>query len=295
MVTVYISSIRADDEREADRLIELSKTRNKEEYTIVHEPAKADIILLTDIVFRDFGRQIMNNYLINKYPNKCFVIATKDNPINFFRGLYASAEKSLLDFRRIRTCAYNTYPFKNNSIQNDNEAEVPKKYLFSFVGANSHPVRKRILELKFKREDICIIDTSHSFNLWNERNTVGGQSEYVAALLSSKFSLCPRGAGASSIRLFESMKLGIAPVIISDEWIFPNGPDWRRFSIIIKYNQLHLIEDIVSDYENRWCEMGKLAKEAYNRYFDDSVYFDYLMDNCLAIQQNQLFPEGLYL
>jgi hypothetical protein len=34
---------------------------------------------------------------------------------------------------------------------------------------------------------------------------------YAELLIASKFVLCPRGNGASSIRLFESMQLGICP------------------------------------------------------------------------------------
>ena len=46
--------------------------------------------------------------------------------------------------------------------------------------------------------------------------------------------LCPRGQGTSSIRLFEAMRMGIAPVIISDKWIGPKGPEWESFAVFVK-------------------------------------------------------------
>ncbi len=36
----------------------------------------------------------------------------------------------------------------------------------------------------------------------------------------------PRGIGASSVRIFEAMRAGRAPVIISDDWIVPPVGDW---------------------------------------------------------------------
>ena len=36
------------------------------------------------------------------------------------------------------------------------------------------------------------------------------------------------------MRLFEAMRLGVAPIIASDDWVYPRGPDWSACSVVIK-------------------------------------------------------------
>src|SRR2546423_4170060 len=36
---------------------------------------------------------------------------------------------------------------------------------------------------------------------------------------ASKFILCSRGVGTSSVRLFDTMRMGRVPVILSDQWL----------------------------------------------------------------------------
>ena len=113
-------------------------------------------------------------------------------------------------------------------------------------------------------------------------------------LLRSKFSLCPRGAGTSSIRTFESMKLGIAPIIVSDNWRLPKGPMWNDFSIFIKEKNIRDLEKIVESHCDSYKEMGQKARKAFEEFFADDVYFNYVIDNCLDIMNKQLIPEVIY-
>jgi hypothetical protein len=56
----------------------------------------------------------------------------------------------------------------------------------------------------------------------------------------SKFVLCPRGYACSRWRLFETMMAGRVPVIISDQWVPPEGPAWERFSV--RVSQKHVAQ-----------------------------------------------------
>jgi hypothetical protein len=96
------------------------------------------------------------------------------------------------------------------------------------------------------------------------------------------------------MRLFESMLLGVAPVIISDGWVFPHGPQWSSFSIVIQQRHVREIERIVCSHEASYEEMGRLARKAYDKYFAEPAYFNYVVSNCLAICQGQSVPETLY-
>jgi hypothetical protein len=96
------------------------------------------------------------------------------------------------------------------------------------------------------------------------------------------------------MRLFEAMKLGVAPVIISDKWILPKGPDWHKFSLIIRERDIPNLESIVTQNECRYEEMGKAAREAYLSFFSPEVYFDYVVDRCIEIHNNQIIPEKVF-
>ena len=90
---------------------------------------------------------------------------------------------------------------------------IDRDYLFTIIGRASHPVRERIFALKPGRGVILIKDSS-SFRFWD--NTDPAERErrlglYFNMLRRSRFSLCLRRVGTGSIRVFESMRMGVAP------------------------------------------------------------------------------------
>ena len=95
------------------------------------------------------------------------------------------------------------------------------------------------------------------------------QEAYVKNIKESLFYLCPRGAGHASIRLYEVMELGVAPVIISDGWIPPKGPTWEEFAIFVKGREVNNLQAILESYEDRALEMGRKAQDAFYAYFAD--------------------------
>jgi rRNA-processing protein FCF1 len=96
------------------------------------------------------------------------------------------------------------------------------------------------------------------------------------------------------MRTFESMKLGVAPIIVTDDWILPKGPKWNDFSIFIKENNIRDLEKIAESHSDSYKEMGQKARKAFEEYFAEDVYFNYVIDNCLDIMSKQLIPEVIY-
>lgn len=275
--------------------------QSDKKYELVDDPGRADIILVGDVRSDNWGKKILQNDLINRYPNKCFSLSDLDRPLILNHGVYASGFHSLLSLGRVRTGSYALYSddYMNPYVRTHSPASaasIRKEYLFSFIGRDSHPVRKHIFNLKFHRPDIYIEDSS-VFNLWHTEDGQirrERQKHYYDILLRSKFSLCPRGDGTNSLRLFESMQLAVAPVIASDDWIFPNGPKWDEFSIRIKERQIGNVEKIVASYESRYEEMGRLARKAYESFFSEPASFNYVVENCIDIRNRQKIPEALY-
>lgn len=267
-------------------------------YLLTDNPEIADIILLCDLRFDNYYQIISENEILKKYINKCFLLSNFANPITYIRGLYTNAERSFFNFGRIHSCSYTAFyeAFKNTFIFNhEPNMAQNKKYFFSFVGRNCHISRDKIFGMDFTRKDLFFEETSKTYDLYQrDLKDLTMEKKFYESLLGSKFSLCPRGWGANSYRLFESMMLGVSPIIISDEWVLPKGPRWEDFSIFIKVRDLASLEQIVSRYEDKYIEMGQAARQAYLQYFDEKVYFNYVIENCLQIRSNQLIPESFY-
>ncbi|MBA2269339.1 MAG: exostosin family protein [Chthoniobacterales bacterium] len=92
-------------------------------------------------------------------------------------------------------------------------------------------VRRDLMTLKHPRG--FIQDTSAEFarvlqRAMNAAERRDYHRRYADITKASKFVLCPRGLSVSSIRLFETMKMGRVPVILSDGWVEPPGPAWAN-------------------------------------------------------------------
>jgi hypothetical protein len=111
------------------------------------------------------------------------------------------------------------------------------------------------------------------------------RTHYGDILARSKFVLCPRGYACSSWRLFESMKAGRVPVIISDQWVPPAGPTWESFSIRVRQNHVLQIPEILERHEPNAAIMGRLARKAWEEWFSQEVTFHRIVEWCLHLKQ----------
>nr|WP_255550888.1 exostosin family protein [Granulicella sp. dw_53] len=171
----------------------------------------------------------------------------------------------------------------------------PKELLFCFRGRRDCRVRTNILSFPYKRPDVEVMETT-GFMHWQD-GLVGmarSQKDYADALAKSHFALCPRGMGFGSIRLFEVMEMGIAPVLLADHYALPPGPDWSSFLLHIpedKFAQLpELLEAHVSESEER----GRKAREAWERFFAPELVFDRMIEQMCNIRRDRVIPERLY-
>lgn len=85
---------------------------------------------------------------------------------------------------------------------------VKQDLLASFIGRETHPLRKKVLALDGK-EGYYISQKPHNM------------SDYTWYMARSKFTLAPRGFGPTSFRLCEAIQAGSIPVYISDKHILP--------------------------------------------------------------------------
>jgi len=250
--------------------------------TVVDDPRDANFIIIAETGY--FGLSDLSaalhrsNIFRGKY---VLMINNTDWPYPVFDGFYPSLTKR---------CS-GAYPWAFHLAQAPNvciekEQANRRKYLYSFVGrASTHNVRKRLLALD--RADCPCIDID---NIPKRLGTFDNDITYAEIMYNSHFVLCPRGFGASSIRLFEVMRAGRVPVIISDKWTAPPVGDWNSFSIKIGENDIHNIPFILASRKHFAGELGRIARETYTTYFSSEVYLEVLIT--FYLQRARLFSRN---
>jgi len=152
-----------------------------------------------------------------------------------------------------------------------------KQYIFSFLGSTqTHHTRKQLTQTF---PDFCF-DSGQFWGL--NSNSKEFKEKYVNLLGDTKFSLCPRGTGISSVRLFESMAMNSIPVIISDGYKKPlsNKLDWDSFSITIPENQVgNLLDILMNISEEKIIKMQKKLKKIYEYYFCNKNLSQTILEN----------------
>jgi hypothetical protein len=168
--------------------------------------------------------------------------------------------------------------------------------LFSFAGRASHRVRRQLFAHNFDRADVLLEDTS-SYNHFagqTEKYRVRARRPYWEMASRSKYALCPRGAGTSTVRIFEMMEACIAPVIVADDWLPPLGPAWEEFALFVPEREISSIYEKVKAHEDEFARRGLLARQAWEQYFSPENYWSFILRSIRRIQENQKYPELLY-
>lgn len=257
----------------------------------VADPADADVILFVDLTLRvtcgDWRLKALHeNELVRKYPQKIMVFDESDDPWPQLPGVYVNLPKSIFDASRQRAGAYSGLL---NELVSDG-TEVEPDLLFSFVGSRSHEARNAIFELNHPR---AVIDRNH-LNMFTSEpgdEMVERKRQFAQITARSKFVLCPRGIGTSSIRMFECLCAGRVPVIVSDDWVAPVGPRWDDFSLRIRENEIARLPQFLEENEPRFESMSAAARTAYSEWFAPDIWWHRLGELCAELLNAPHEPE----
>lgn len=281
---VFVTSAYADPEPVGTFLKFAHQDRVKT-HTLVDDPAEADIILFIEhshYVADYFFSQLRNHPLVKKYPGKVFMYNPHDRPWYVLPGLYMCMPKQRFSGAHMAAGAYieTINPYITCSFGQEPEL------LFSFYGATTSAPRLEVAKLTHPRGEIIISNVL----MYVDNRPEDLQTYYAALLTNSKFVLCPAGAGPSSIRLFEVMKAGRVPVIISDNLVYPKGPAWDKFAVIVPEDRIADIPAILERQEPLWPEKSRLARLAWEEFFAPDTLFNYYVDSILALDANSTIP-----
>jgi hypothetical protein len=275
MKIYFTTTAKGQHPHAAPHLIELGEKALQSEfnsrYSLSDNPEDADLIVYVEpwyIKSREYVNTLLSEDLIVRHPNRCFAIDCADTCWGLMPGVYAGLRALQVDRKRFRSGGYLTEYNPISSQVYQEKKDINPKLLFSFRGHASSPVRLKIFEANFSKEDVSIQRTYE----WCNHSHVQKRL-YLEEIINSKFVLCPGGNCPCSIRLFEVMKMGRAPVILSDDWVSPDGPQWLDFSIRISESRIDELPEIIKSYESKAFIMGKLAREAWENWFSPDVIY----------------------
>lgn len=257
-------------------------------HQLADDPDEADVILFAEHHPADdpYFFKILKSPVYKRYKQKCYLYHDSDFSITLLPTICPSVKKSNYNPLFEHPSGY-VVQIETNPYLRENDVTVEKKYLYSFMGAvRNNPARKRLFDIDYK--DAYMLDTTskNSWELSGEEREEYSRN-YARVSSESKFILCPGGIGPNSYRLYECLKMGIPPVIISDEWVPTPGPDWNTFSITIAEKDILAIPRILEEKEPECEAMGKKAREIWLQYFAKPNQFHYLMEAVQTLHTNR--------
>jgi hypothetical protein len=143
-------------------------------------------------------------------------------------------------------------------------------------GKIAYDLRMNMLECLVNKPNYVLKPRQWSAKIENDR-----QDLFLDITSRSKFTLCPRGYGTTSFRLYEAMQLRSIPVYIYHEtpYIpFSDQLDWNKLAVLINSNDMSNIDDILNDIsDEKYNEMLDYTQSIYSKYFT----LDGMCDNIL--------------
>ena len=249
-------------------------------HELVEDPGEADLILL-------LGEWVLNipmlleNPHFRKYRPRCAAYYDGGHYLPIVPGVFDSVVRGMhsrMGLAKTSCYAPSFGSYKNHGLESMANERLPKRWLFTFKGGSTSLLRKRLYRIDFKRSDVAIEDTSHYLH-WTppSESKLEGQKAYARMMLESHFALCPRGHGVGTIRFFEAMQMGIAPVLIADDYVLPEGPDWDSFLIRVPESHIRQLPQILEKRVGESEELSRRARQTWEKWFSESEAFNHII------------------
>jgi hypothetical protein len=150
-------------------------------------------------------------------------------------------------------------PIPTNKVQE-------KKYLASFVGSLTHPLRQLLLQKHSNNSSFYF-----SCKQWTPEVSKKNVDDFFDITSQSYFSFAPRGYGKTSYRLYEIMQLGVVPIYLSDQFWLPwkDEIDWKSICIFVNEKNIDNIDIILKKelYSKEYYKKVEIINKIYDQYF----------------------------
>lgn len=245
---------------------ELRQHGASSDFVLEDNPGRADlIILLQSAQYKtaEYVHVLENDPLVRDHAERVFVIDYDDHPEGMLAGLYTSIEPPFFrpELHRSWPILFMNNPFVYN-LGREQISRVNPKRLFSFVGAPSHEVRKRLLNLFSTPSSEYHVELTTK---WYNHND-GDRSRFIALTLDSLFCLCPRGYAAYTNRIPEVMAMGRVPVVIADNWVPFSFLEVTPYYVRVAEKDIGRLPEILSGLRTEAGQMGRCARHLWEKY-----------------------------
>lgn len=134
---------------------------------------------------------------------------------------------------------------------------INKDIFCSFVGADTHPIRRELIKEFEGKPDCYVTFKKHKME------------DYCKILARSVFALCPRGYGKNSFRCQEGMHYGCIPIYVSTpgEFILPYSMDFDFFGTMIEAGGIPGLYDKLKSIPSELIDVRKSSISEYYRKF----------------------------
>jgi hypothetical protein len=217
-------------------------------------------IFWTNIYITNTNRNLIQPYLNALPAGKYFTVSQHDDAVTEI------LPKNTLSFEAGGNKNGIPIPLICSSINTDNSSPIAKDIFCSFVGSIlSGSLRHKLYNIFSNDSDFYFSPQDWTTNVQQTR-----LEHFIKTTKRSKFTLCPRGYGAQSFRVYETLQLNSIPVIIYDkEWLpFNDEVDWSTFSVLVHESEMYLLkEKLLQISDTSFYEMVQKGQKIYKDYF----------------------------
>jgi hypothetical protein len=222
-------------------------------------------IFWTNIYLRNIPSNIIQSY-IDHLPNntKYFTVSQFDD------GIKEDLPPNTINFVAGGNMDGIPIPLICSPIPQQLLAETDKDIFCSFVGTY---VNSEQYKVRFDLYNNFSDNSNYYFSKprhWDRRIAEDKFQEFINITKRSIFTLCPRGYGKQSFRLYEAIQLNSIPVFVYDDEFLPfkEKIDWSSFCVLVSVKDIPNLDIILNSISTvKQQEMLIKGKEIYNEYF----------------------------
>ena len=145
---------------------------------------------------------------------------------------------------------------------------IKKNILCSFMGRfDTHPCREQMRKILTNKKDF-VLSKSTNYTTYNK------------ILSQSVFSLCPRGFGYTSFRIYESLRCLCIPIYIwEDKKILPFSDmiNWEDICIIVHAVDINKIPDIITSMNDDIIYKMQNKIKEFNKFLTFEFIYNYIL------------------
>jgi hypothetical protein len=103
------------------------------------------------------------------------------------------------------------------------------------------------------------------------------RQEYLENILHTDYTVCVRGGGNFSVRLYETLAMGRIPILVDTDCLLPfaGDPRWRECCVFIEQHEIPQIAEKVAKFHDRLTanDFVRLQHEA-RRFWEERLSFN---------------------